>query len=347
MAKKLNIGLIFGGNSPEHDISILSAKKLSTHLDLDFYQLQLIYVCPKGAWYLIPSVLSLKSNYQKYLIIISPHYHGHVFLRSLDYSPINKIDVAFPIIHGNFGEDGRLQGFLDYLNIPYVGCGLSSAHLCYDKTLTKRILKEAGMKVVPYLTIDKLQSNIPNFEQIKKQLGLPLIVKPAQSGSSFGLSLVKHKTDWITALEAAFLMGEVVLIESFIKGREIECGVLGNEVCQTSLPGELLKGHEIYCTDEKYHHESSVKLDIPAKLPDHIIQQIQSMCIKAYQALRCKGMARVDFFLSNDNELYINEINTHPGFTSTSMYPKLMEHKGLPLKLLITQLIELALKKHY
>lgn len=288
-------------------------------------------------------------------------------------------DVIFPVLHGTYGEDGSVQGFLKLMNKPFVGAGVLGSALGMDKEVQKRLLLQAGIKTAKFLTYrrhsgsgnwpDEESPEIPhsvrndtdlNFETIKKQLGLPFFVKPANSGSSVGASKVKNEADFLSAIKEAFKYDNKILIEEFIEGREIECSVLGNDQLVASLPGEVITNHEFYSYEAKYLDENGAVLKIPAELDKATVKKIQDIAVKTFQVLECSGMARVDFFLrdnrllsdrtiddfkSGNSEILVNEINTIPGFTSISMYPKLWEASGLSYSDLIDKLIALAMEK--
>lgn len=254
------------------------------------------------------------------------------------------IDVIFPVMHGTMAEDGIIQGLFELANLPYVGCNVSSSVLAFDKALTKIIASSIGLEQADYLIIEK-HSYLDRIKEADDRLGYPCFVKPARQGSSVGISKVFNKEQLEEAIIKAFSYDNKVVVEEFIEGREIEISILGNEDPQASLPGEIIPGAEFYDYEAKYASGSSSILNIPAKLSSLQVEEVRQLAIRLYKALGCRGLARVDFFLTKDKEkFYINEINTIPGFTSISMYPKLWEASGLPFSRLIDKIISLALE---
>jgi D-alanine-D-alanine ligase len=258
---------------------------------------------------------------------------------------LGPIDVVFPVLHGPFGEDGTVQGLLKLFNVPFVGASVLGSAIGMDKDVMKRLLRDAGIPIPDFLVFHKESIDEIDFEQVKKQLGLPLFIKPANLGSSVGIHKVKDESQFMPAILDAFQYDVKILIEEYIKGREIECSVLGNENPIVSIPGEIIPQHEFYSYEAKYIDEKGASLEIPAKLSPEIIKQIQDVALRAFKALCCEGMARVDFFLRNEKEIFVSEINTIPGFTKISMYPKLWEASGIPYTELIDKLIQLALER--
>ena len=355
--KKLRVGILFGGKSAEHEISLISAKSVIDAIDKNKYEVLLVAIDKNGEWH-------LKNGYEYLMHEDDPklvHLHGHKETVALipknhrkeltSYSGNQlqgslQLDVIFPVLHGTFGEDGTVQGLLKLANIPFVGTGVLGSAVGMDKDVMKRLLRDARIPIANFVTIQAANRDKVDFDQIVEKLGLPFFIKPANAGSSIGISKVKEKNEFAPALEQAFLFDRKVLIEEFIPGREIECSVLGNEQPIASLPGELVPQHEFYSYEAKYIDENGASFIIPAVLDKELIAHIQSMAVDAYRALCCEGMARIDFFLKSNGELVLNEINTIPGFTKISMYPKLWEVSGLPYSSLIDRLIELALERH-
>jgi len=265
-------------------------------------------------------------------------------------SEIFKYDVIFPILHGPFGEDGTMQGYLKLADIPFVGPGVLGSAVGMDKDVMKRLFREAGIPIGKYLPL-KSNEKILSFAQIEKELGSPVFIKPANMGSSVGISKANNEAEYLAALKDAFQYDTKVVIEEFISGREIECAVLGNEEPSASLPGEITPSHDFYSYDAKYIDTQGASLQIPAKLDAETTKRIQEMAIKVFTTLCCEGLSRVDFFLKTDGlsasqpGIIVNEINTMPGFTKVSMYPKMWEASGLSYTDLITRLIELAISR--
>lgn len=253
--------------------------------------------------------------------------------------------MAFPVLHGTFGEDGTVQGMLKLANIPFVGAGVLGSAVGMDKDVMKRLLKGDGIPVADFLTFSYGDRDKIDFDEVTNRLGTPIFIKPANMGSSVGISKVYDQENFEAAVDNAFLYDTKIIIEENIKGREIECSVLGNENPIASLPGEILPQGEFYSYQAKYIDEKGAVLDMPAKLSQELIEQIQKYAILTYKSLCCEGMARVDFFLKENGDILVNEINTIPGFTRISMYPKLWEVSGIPYSKLIDRLIELALSR--
>jgi len=257
-----------------------------------------------------------------------------------------RLDVIFPILHGTYGEDGTVQGLLKLANIPFVGPGVLSSAMAMDKDVTKRLLRDAKIPVARFTLLHAYDRERYDFSYLVSQVGLPFFVKPANLGSSVGISKVKTENDFQEALDKAFSYDHKVLVEEFIEGREIECAVLGNENPIASLPGEVIPQHEFYSYEAKYLDEEGAKFEIPVSLAFGITEKIQELAIETYRTLCCEGMARIDFFLKADGSIYVNEINTIPGFTKISMYPKLWMASGISYSKLLDSLIELALERH-
>lgn len=344
MSKKSHLGIIFGGKSPEHEISIKSAKSVFNAVDKKKYEITLIYIDKKGEWYLCKSIEnSYKKNSLIPIALVPGKEKGQVINISPS-TPIKQLDVVFPVLHGSFGEDGTVQGLLKLVNLPFVGASILGTAVGMDKDATKRLLRDAGIPVAKFLVFEQSSAGKIKFENVSKQLGMPVFVKPANAGSSVGINRAGNKKQFEFAVKDAFKYDSKILIEENINGREIECSVLGNEKPIASLPGEIVPQHEFYSYKAKYLDDKGAKLEIPAKLSKPIIKKIQDTAVKAFKALCCEGMARVDFFLVG-NKAFINEINTIPGFTNISMYPKLWSISGIQYTKLIDKLILLAFER--
>ena len=252
------------------------------------------------------------------------------------------MDVVFPVLHGPFGEDGSMQGLLKILNIPFVGPSVLGSAVGMDKDVMKKLLKEGGVLIGKFITLHKGEKIL--FKDIKKTLGLPIFIKPANMGSSVGVSKVKNEKEWDSALLEAFKYDTKIVIEEMIYGREIECSVLGNADPIASLPGEIIANQDFYSYDAKYIDKGSVSV-IPAKLDEKTTKKVKELAVKTFKVLNCEGMGRVDFFVKKNGAVLVNEINTIPGFTDISMYPKLWEASGISLKNLLDQLIFLAIER--
>lgn len=364
--KKKNIALIFGGKSGEHEVSISSALSVYKALDKDKYDVLLIGIDKTGRW-LAPSeaeVLAhsdnprlLKLNSEKESLSLIPFESNKQIVPlqntqgQANQLSHHKIDVIIPILHGTFGEDGTIQGLLELSNIPYVGSGVLGSAVGMDKDVSRRLLKAAGIPTVPTLTFKKHEfTKDPQkvIDQALKVLGLPFFVKPANMGSSVGVYKVKTAADAATQIQNAFQYDGKILIEKSIPARELECSVLGNDFPRASIVGEIIPQHEFYSYEAKYIDENGALLKIPAEdISADLVLQIQNYSTQAFQVLECSGLARVDFFLDrHTGELFLNEINTLPGFTKISMYPKLWEASGLGYAQLLDELIQLAIEKH-
>lgn len=353
MKRKLRVGILFGGKSAEHEVSLQSAQNVVQALDKNKYEPVYIGVTKAGAW-LAPGVsqryLELTTKQQaskgpeksREVVMMAPSGGG---ILTRDSGTIEgKIDVVFPILHGPFGEDGTVQGLLKLADVPFVGAGVLGSAIGMDKDVMKRLLRDAGIPIGKFVCLrshEKLK-----FADAKKELGNVMFVKPANLGSSVGVSKVRTEAEFKKALAHAFEFDTKVLIEEFIEGREIECSVLGNENPVASVPGELVLTSEFYSYEAKYLDPDAMVPKIPADIPKAMTKEIQDMAIAAYKALECQGMGRVDFFLTKDERLLVNEINTIPGFTNISMYPKMWEASGLIFSKLIDKLIELAIERH-
>jgi D-alanine-D-alanine ligase len=258
---------------------------------------------------------------------------------------LGAIDVVFPVLHGPFGEDGTVQGLFKLANIPFVGAGVLGSAIGMDKDVMKRLLRDAKIPIAKFLVFERPDQNTISFTKVRKALGLPVFVKPANLGSSVGISKVNKKNQFADAVRLAFRYDNKIIIEEGIDGREIECSVLGNEKPVASLPGEIVVQHDFYSYHAKYLDDQGARLEIPARLPKNIVKKIQQTAVQAYRVLCCEGMARVDFFLRPNGQVLVNEINTIPGFTKISMYPKMWDASGLSYSRLIDRLITLALER--
>jgi len=353
---KLNLGLIFGGRSGEHEVSLLSARSIANTVNRKKYNLFLIAVDKSGNWYLSdendylnhaddPSAISLKVNSGQQVALI-PDKNSNSLIRTSDGKKMVSLDVAFPIIHGTFGEDGSLQGYMAMLNIPCVGADVLGSAVGMDKLVAKELLIRAGIPVAGYVLAEHDVNLDQTIQKAEAKLGYPVFVKPACSGSSVGVYKANDNNELKDDIKKALRYDRRVLIEEAIQGREIECAILGNEELIASVPGEIIPQHEFYSYEAKYIDSEGAQLDVPAKIPGEIVTRVQELAKKAYKIISCSGMARVDMFLKQNGELILNEINTLPGFTKISMYPKLMELTGMPYPELIDRLIELARKRH-
>lgn len=355
--RKVRVGILFGGKSVEHEVSLISAKNIIEALDKEKYEAVLIAIDKKGEWHLKQGVECIAHAEDPKRVCLEGPKEGVALVPKVDRKELTcysgnqmkenlSLDVIFPVLHGTFGEDGTVQGLLKLANIPFVGASVLGSAVGMDKDVMKRLLREAGIPVARFVVAHQSRKEQVNVDRIIDTLGLPLFIKPANLGSSVGITKVKSREEFMPALEEALLYDRKVLIEEYVMGREIECSVLGNDHPIASLPGELIPQHEFYSYEAKYLDENGAHFEIPAHLSPELVKKIQARALEAYQVLCCEGMARVDFFLTDEGEAVVNEINTIPGFTKISMYPKLWEVSGLPYPALIDRLIGLALERH-
>jgi D-alanine-D-alanine ligase len=349
---KYKIAIIFGGQSTEHEVSLNSATNIFNAVDKSIFDVTLLGIDKDGKWRYNAKYPSVNIDLrevdffcQSTEVVLRKDDEYALTINKESKEILDSFDIAFPIIHGNFGEDGTLQGFLKTLQIPFVGPDLLASAICMDKEITKRVLRDHGIPVSRFISLNKENKNQILFQQVKKLLGMPVFVKPCNGGSSVGVSKVNNATSFEEAIKLAFTYDDNILIEEAIIGKELECAVLGNENPKASIIGELVLTREFYSYDAKYNDSQGATITIPADIPDEISNKLRDTAVKAYKATRCEGMARVDFFLRNDNTFALNEINTLPGFTEISMYPKLWEFNGVSFTDLITRLVKLAIEK--
>ena len=359
---KKTVGILFGGKSAEHEISILSAKNIYEAIDKEKFEPVLIGISKSGHWVLDdaprfllnagnPALISLNttagSPAADETAVSQTGKHGILSETDKIFSTVH-LDVVFPILHGPFGEDGTIQGLLKLAAIPFVGPGVLGSAVGMDKDVMKRLLREAGIPIGRFIAI-KSREKAPSFSEVTAALGSPVFIKPANMGSSVGINKVRNQEEYLHALNDAFQYDTKIVVEEFIPGREIECAVLGNEDPIASVPGEIIPTHEFYSYDAKYLDENGASLQIPAQLDAETAKRVQELAIKTFQTLCCEGLSRVDFFLKEDGGLIVNEINTMPGFTRISMYPKMWETpqngNSFSYTGLITRLIELAIAR--
>jgi D-alanine-D-alanine ligase len=349
---KIRVGILFGGKSAEHEVSLQSAKNVLDAIDKDKYEVVLIGIDKSGKWLLPnrsqfllnsndPNLIKLNKAGEQSVALV-PQSSGELTNLS-DQSSRSAIDVVFPILHGPFGEDGAVQGLLKLAGIPFVGAGVLGSAIGMDKDVMKRLLRDAGIPIAKFLVFK--QEDWIDFEKVIAEIGLPFFVKPANLGSSVGISKVKTKEDFDTAIGQAFEYDTKLLIEEFVDGRELECAVLGNQNPVASGVGEIIPTHEFYSYEAKYIDEHGAALEVPAKIPETVSERVRSLAIKTFKVLSCEGLARVDVFLQRDGNLLVNELNTMPGFTKISMYPRLWEAAGMSYSELISRLIEFAIER--
>lgn len=340
--QRTTVLLLFGGESSEHDVSISSARNVYAAIDDEKYEVILGYIDQHGKWWLLENFgMQIDTHGAPQLL---PALGGSGFV-TLPGQQVVKPDVILPILHGKNGEDGSVQGLAQLLHIPMVGCDIASSAVGLDKLLTKQLLEAHGIDVVPYV-VHYIYESVPEFHKLAMTLGSPLFVKPARGGSSVGVTKVYSEEELLEALEVAHRYDDIVLIEQAVAARELELGVLGSiPKHRVSIVGEIITDAEFYTYDDKYTNGTS-RVQIPAEgLDSHLVSRMQALAGRVYEIIGCRGLARVDFFLSEDNKLYLNEINTMPGFTNISMYPKLWRHQGMSYVQLIEFLLNDAVER--
>jgi D-alanine-D-alanine ligase len=348
---KIKVAVLFGGASSEHDISLKSATHIIENIPSDKYEVVCVGITKKGRWLYYPGDTAAiatgqwERNPDCTSAVLSPDpIHKGLITIENGTAAVKKIDVVFPVLHGKNGEDGTIQGLLDLAKIPYVGCGLLASAACMDKACTHTILDYNGIRTAKWRML--LQRDMAHLEkkcgEIADALGYPLFVKPANCGSSIGVNRADDAAALLEAVKTAFAHDDKVIVEECIVGRELEVAVFGYDNAFASFVGEIAPCKEFYDFDAKYVLDGS-QLYIPAKLPAEKEREIQQTALRAYHALGCESLSRVDFFLTEAGEVILNEINTMPGFTAISMYPKLMGHLGMSPSYLVDKLIEQAL----
>ena len=342
-AKKLRVGVVFGGRSSEHQISLLSARSIIEAINRSKYDVTLIGIGKDGRWLGAKGESYLLNAADPKKIAINPAATKELAIRP-GVGGVGPIDVIFPVMHGTYGEDGSIQGFLRMLDLPFVGPDILGSAVGMDKDVAKRLLRDAGIPIADFFAVRGFGD--VSFQEARKALGMPVFIKPANQGSSVGVSKAGDPASYQKALKEAFSYDTKVLIEEAVPGREIEVAVLGNEKPEASVPGEVIPHHEFYSYEAKYLDEDGAGLAIPAVLAPGQARALRDCAVRTFRALELEGMARVDFFLKKDGGFVVNEVNTIPGFTKISMYPKLWEASGLPYPKLIDRLIRLALERH-
>lgn len=345
--------VLFGGVSSEHDVSLISAKSVIENIPSDKYEVTKLGITKDGVWYIykgdtadLPGDRWLENRSMLVRAVLSPDrsHHGVITERG----SVISFDICFPVLHGRNGEDGTVQGLLALAGIPFVGCDMLSSAVCMDKAMTNAIADYAGIKQAKWMAFDKYAYSKDAAQIIKKaenSLGFPIFVKPANSGSSVGITKVSGREALESAINTAFEFDKKVVIEEGIDGHEVECAVMGNDEPVASTVGEIVPCNEFYDYDAKYYANRS-ELNIPANLPEQTIQAVRDAACRAYKAFGCSGLTRIDFFVrKSDGAVMLNEPNTIPGFTSISMYPKLFEASGVPYPELLDRLLQLAEEK--
>ena len=352
MAERLRVALLFGGRSAEHDVSVISAGNVFRALDPARYDTVPIGITRSGVWLLsslndgvFPAAVP-KSGPRVALV---PGGAGQLAILSETDAAApdvsRSVDVVFPVLHGPFGEDGTVQGAAEIAGVPYVGSGVLSSAAAMDKDVAKRLMRDSGLPIARFLSF--AQGDAPSFDAVAAELGRPVFVKPARLGSSVGISKAGTREEFAKAIAEAFRHDRKILVEEYVRGREIECGVLEGEdgSLTASPPGEIVPSnrHGFYTYEAKYLDEEGAAIKVPADLAPRVSDKVRKLSVEAFRALGCEGLARVDFFLREDGGLIINEVNTLPGFTNISMYPKVMEALGISYAELVDRLIRHAL----
>ncbi|TCP61809.1 D-alanine--D-alanine ligase [Baia soyae] len=354
MQKKLRVAVVYGGKSGEHEVSLISAASVMKAMDLEKYEVLPIGITKEGAWQVgttsFPTLEeSLGAEKLDQLQSQLPAVTNIAKGKQLPALTNEFVDVVFPVLHGTYGEDGTIQGMFEMANVPYVGAGVLASAVAMDKVMAKMVCASAGLpqgEYVYYLRSRFFKQKEAVLGEVEDKLGYPCFVKPANLGSSVGISKANNRSELEKAMELAYRYDRKVLVEEFIPAREIEVAVLGNDDPQASLPGEIISSGDFYDYQAKYIDGKSA-MEVPAKLTKEQTKQIREMAIKSYQALDCTGLSRVDFFLRRDNgEILINEINTLPGFTPFSMYPVMWQETGVPYSELVDRLIQLAIERY-
>ncbi len=352
-SKKIKVGILFGGRSAEHEVSLVSAASIIKALDKEKYEVLPIGISKEGRWLSAPNSLQLLKEHSsieslpEHVLLPDPRKQSLVNIGNSSSS--QEIDVIFPVIHGTFGEDGTIQGLFELADVPYVGAGVLGSAVGMDKVVAKQLLQQAKLPVTKgiWFFYKEFQQNGKKYiSQIEKELRYPCFVKPPNQGSSVGISKAHNKKELADAIDLAGQYDTKILVEKAVpKPREIELSVLGNDEPTASLPGEIIPSNEFYDYDAKYVDGKSTAV-IPAKLSKGLVKKLQRCGVEAYKVLNCAGMARVDFLLQQNGKFFLNEINTLPGFTSISMYPKLWEASGISYSALLDKLIRLAIERH-
>ncbi|GAB4321133.1 MAG: D-alanine--D-alanine ligase [Dehalococcoidia bacterium] len=334
------VAIIFGGRSGEHEVSVRSARSVMAALDASRWEPVPFAIAKDGSW-LTPAETQAQLEGG-----VAAFTGGEPLFRASEaLAALAGCDIAFPLVHGTYGEDGTLQGFLEMAAMPYAGAGVAASAIGMDKALMKALFREAGIPVTPFCVLRTWDVEVESSEAtrfVEDQVGYPCFVKPANGGSSVGVTKVASREDLATAFAHAFAYDDKLVVEAGVTGREVECSVLGNERPEASIVGEVEPDREFYDYESKYSEESRTVLYIPARIPDRVAERVRELAVRMYQAMGCEGYARVDFFVTAGEEVIANEVNTIPGFTNISMYPKLWEATGLPYRDLLTRILELG-----
>lgn len=346
------IVILFGGKSGEHEVSLNSARSVLNAIDRSQYDIQTIGISNEGQWFWGVHPEDWQRDTSRHgtqvTLVHDPSNPRFIALDGSELEQEGKFDLIFPVLHGPYGEDGTIQGLFEMANIPYAGSGVLGSALGMDKDRMKAVFAEAGLPQAAYMTLLRSEFRAEPekvIQNIESKIGYPCFVKPANLGSSVGISKARNRTELQQALDFAAQYDRKIVVEENITGREIELSVLGNDSAAASVPGEILPGKEFYDYEAKYLDTGS-RLVIPAPLDAEVVAQLQDMAVRAFHAVEASGLSRVDFFVTGDNRIFINEINTMPGFTQISMYPKLWDASGIPYPELISRLITLGFERY-
>ncbi|GGG24082.1 D-alanine--D-alanine ligase [Paenibacillus abyssi] len=359
MGEKVRVGLIYGGKSGEHEVSLQTALAVMKAFDFNKYEIKPFYISKSGQWHAGELLLEAPKEVAQLRFdagegkqeedALVPVFKGLTAAASKSEHADAEIDVVFPLLHGTYGEDGTIQGLLEMANLPYVGAGVLASAVGMDKVLMKKVFAQEGLPQCIFRYFNRTQwKKDPNFfiMEVEVSLGYPCFIKPANLGSSVGISKAKNREELIEAIEYAFRFDRKVIVEEFVEAREIEVSVLGNDEPRASVPGEVISSSEFYDYKAKYMDGKSV-MQIPAEIPDETAQAVRDMALRAFMAIDGSGLSRVDFFMrKSDGQLLINEVNTMPGFTPFSMYPLMWKETGVSYRELLDALIDLALARH-
>jgi D-alanine-D-alanine ligase len=339
------VAVVFGGRSGEHEVSVTSARSVMAALDPERWEVAPFAITRHGYWLTTGETgAALEAGAAAF-----PGGGSALLSAGTALGELASCDVVFPLVHGTYGEDGTLQGFLEMAGLPYAGCGVAASAIGMDKALMKALFREAGIPVPNYVVLrpwDVQEGSDEATRFIESELEYPFFVKPANGGSSVGVSKVRSREDLPAAFRAAFAYDDKAVIEEAINGQEVECSVLGNQQPEASIAGEIEPDREFYDYASKYDAASRTRLHIPARVSEETAERTRELALRMYEAMGCEGYARVDFFVRDGREVIANEVNTIPGFTSISMYPKLWEASGVPYSDLLTRILELGLERH-
>jgi len=345
MSKKKKVAILFGGRSVEHGVSVNSARNIFEFIDKSRFEPVPIGITKAGQWFLTNGVTRDIGQGKALGLMLDAQNPGFLLLSSGDRF---KVDLIFPVLHGTDGEDGSIQGLIRAMDIPMVGTGVLGSSISMNKILSKQLLRAAGLPVTDFVAFRHEEKETLDFNAIKAAVGLPFMVKSASLGSSVGVNKVSDETAFRKAVEDSFRYDDEILIESFVKGREVECAILGNTPPEATMPGEVVISdkYDFYTFDAKYVDPEAVRIDVPARLDTGTAEKVREICLRAYRVLHCEDFARVDLFVTDDGRMYINEINTIPGFTNASMYPMMWKERGVDFTQLITRLLDLAQERY-